>query len=388
MTASTHLATLADPDTPFAVVDVSRSRRNVRRLNSHLSELGVALRPHVKTAKSLAVAALMHHGRPGPITVSTLAEAEAFADGGYTDITYAVGIDPHKLPRVVALLQRGVTLQLLLDSAEQARAVTTAAREARLRIPALIEVDCDGHRGGVLLGDPALVAIGRQLHNAGCLDGVLVHAGESYFAATADKQQKAAAHERDVAVAAAQRLRNQGMEVATVSVGSTPTAHAADDLAGVTEVRAGNYVFFDLVMVGLGVCEIDDLALSVVVTVIGHRPEHGWILTDGGWMAMSRDRGTADQAVDQGHGLVTDLGGTLIAGLVMTGASQEHGILTARDGHPLPDLAVGTRLRILPNHACATAGMHHGYRVVDGDEHTATDVAPQIIDVWERVVGW
>ena len=90
MTASTHLATLADPDTPFAVVDVSRSRRNVRRLSSHLSELGVALRPHVKTAKSLAVAALMHHGRPGPITVSTLAEAEAFADGGYTDITYAV----------------------------------------------------------------------------------------------------------------------------------------------------------------------------------------------------------------------------------------------------------------------------------------------------------
>ncbi|MGW7363251.1 alanine racemase [Streptomyces sp. NPDC054841] len=388
MTASAHLATLADPDTPFAVLDVSRSRRNVQRLAGRLNELGVALRPHVKTAKSLQVAALMHGGRPGPVTVSTLAEAEAFADGGYTDITYAVGIAPHKLPRVIALLRRGVTLRVLLDSPEQTRAVTVAAREAGLRIPALIEVDCDGHRGGVLLDDPALVTIGQELHEADCLDGILVHAGESYFAPTAEEQRKAAAHERDIAVAAAQRLRDQGMEVANVSVGSTPTAHAADDLTGVTEVRAGNYVFFDLVMAGLGVCKIDDLALSVVVTVIGHRPEHGWILTDGGWMAMSRDRGTANQTVDQGYGLVTNLTGTLIPGLVVTGASQEHGILTAGDGYPLPDLPVGTRLRILPNHACATAAQHQAYRVVDGNEHTAADAAPRITDVWERVVGW
>jgi D-serine deaminase-like pyridoxal phosphate-dependent protein len=388
VTASAPLTTLADPDTPFAVVDVARSRRNVRRLADRLDGSGVSLRPHVKTAKSLQAAALMHHGRPGPITVSTLAEAEAFSDGGYTDITYAVGIDPHKLPRVVALLRRGVVLRVLLDSPEQARAVTDAAAGAGLRVPALVEVDCDGHRGGVLPDDPALVTVGQLLHGAGCLDGVLVHAGESYFATTGEGRRRAAAHERDVAVAAARRLRGRGMEVATVSVGSTPTAHAADDLTGVTEVRAGNYVFFDLVMAGLGVCGIDDLALSVVVTVIGHRPEYGWILTDGGWTAMSRDRGTANQAVDQGYGLVTDLAGTLLPGLVMTGASQEHGVLSARDGHPLPDLPIGTRLRILPNHACATAAQHGAYRVVDSDEHPATGAAPRVTDVWERVSGW
>ncbi|WP_371657424.1 alanine racemase [Streptomyces sp. NBC_00280] len=388
MTASAPLTTLADPDTPFAVLDVSRSQRNAQRLAGRLQELGVALRPHVKTAKSLQVAALMHGGRPGPITVSTLAEAEAFADGGYRDITYAVGIAPHKLPRVVALLRRGITLQVLLDSLEQARAVTAAAREAAVSIPALIEVDCDGHRGGVLVDDDALLAIGHELHKAGCLDGILVHAGESYFAPTTEGQRKAAAHERDVAVAAAQRLRRKGMEVATVSVGSTPTAHAATDLTGVTEVRAGNYVFFDLVMAGLGVCGIDDLALSVAVTVIGHRPERGRILTDGGWMAMSRDRGTANQAVDQGYGLVTDLTGNLIHGLVMTGASQEHGILTACDGHPLPDLPVGTRLRILPNHACATAAQHHGYQVIDSAEPPAPGTAPRITDLWQRIAGW
>ncbi|MFI5549100.1 DSD1 family PLP-dependent enzyme [Streptomyces sp. NPDC051738] len=382
--------TLADPDTPFAVVDVHRTRRNIERLAERADRLGVALRPHVKTAKSLDVAALLRHGTPGPITVSTLAEAEAFTDGGYRDITYAVGIDPHKLPRVIALLRRGVALRILLDSTEQATFVADAARRAGLPVPTQIEIDCDGHRGGLRPDAPALPEIGRILHEAGCLDGVLTHAGESYFAYTAEERRLAARNERDTAVAAAERLRAAGLPVATVSVGSTPTAHAAEDLTGVTELRAGNYVFFDLVMAGLGVCRIEDLALSVVVTVIGHRPEYGWIVTDGGWMAMSRDRGTSGQAQDQGYGLVTTLDGTLVPGLVMTAASQEHGTLNVRDGARLPDLPVGTRLRILPNHACATAAQHHGYHVVDSTRtaESAADTAPRIQEFWKRVTGW
>ncbi|WP_405728512.1 DSD1 family PLP-dependent enzyme [Streptomyces sp. NBC_01537] len=378
--------TLSDPDTPFAVVDVHRSRRNIERLAARADRLGVTLRPHVKTAKSLDVAALMHSGTPCPVTVSTLAEAEAFADGGYTDITYAVGIDPHKLPRVIALLNRGVRLRLLLDSTEQALSVAEASRRAGLPLPTQIEIDCDGHRGGLRPEDPTLTEIGRILHEAGCLDGVLTHAGESYFAYTPDEQRLAAKNERDTAVAAAELLRAAGLPLDTVSVGSTPTAHAAEDLTGVTELRAGNYVFFDLVMAGIGVCRIEDIALSVVVTVIGHRPEHGWIITDGGWMAMSRDRGTAAQAQDQGYGLVTDLHGALIPDLVMTAASQEHGTLTARDGAELPDLPVGTRLRVLPNHACATAAQHHGYHVIDSARTANT--APAIHAFWERVTGW
>ena len=385
--ASALAPTLADPDTPFAVVDVHRSRRNIERLAARADRLGVTLRPHVKTAKSLDVAALMHEaGRPCPVTVSTLAEAEAFADGGYTDITYAVGIDPHKLPRVVALLRRGVTLRVLLDSVEQAEFVADASRRAGLPVPAQIEIDCDGHRGGLRPDAPVLPRIGHVLHEQGCLDGVLTHAGESYFARTAEDQRLAAKNERDSAVAASERLRAEGLPVATVSVGSTPTAHAADDLSGVTELRAGNYVFFDLVMAGLGVCRLEDLALSVVVTVIGHRPEYGWVVTDGGWMAMSRDRGTAAQAQDQGYGLVADLAGNLLPGLVMTAASQEHGTLTARDGGRLPDLPIGTRLRILPNHACATAAQHHGYHVVDSARPAKG--TPAVEAVWNRVSGW
>ncbi|MFF5439127.1 DSD1 family PLP-dependent enzyme [Streptomyces achromogenes] len=378
--------TLADPDTPFAVVDAHRARRNIARLRARADRLGVGLRPHVKTAKSLDAAALLHDGTPGPVTVSTLAEAEAFADAGYRDLTYAVGIEPRKLPRVTALVRRGVTLRVLLDSTEQAEFVAAAAREAGLALPALIEIDCDGHRGGLEPDAPGLTGIGRVLHDAGCLDGVLTHAGESYSAFTAEERRAAARNERDAAVTAARRLRAAGLPVRTVSVGSTPTAHAADDLTGVTELRAGNYVFFDLVMAGLGVCAPSDIALSVVVTVIGHRPEYGWIVTDGGWMALSRDRGTAAQPQDQGYGLVTDLSGTLIPGLVMTAASQEHGTLTARDGAALPELPIGTRLRVLPNHACATAAQHHGYHVVDSGR--GTPASPAIEAYWPRVSGW
>jgi D-serine deaminase-like pyridoxal phosphate-dependent protein len=386
VTTTSAAQTLMDPDTPFAVVDVHKSLRNVERLRARGGRLGVTVRPHMKTAKSLDVAALLNDGNTCPVTVSTLAEAEAFADGGYTDITYAVGIDPHKLPRVIALLRRGVTVRVLLDSIEQAVFVAEASGQAGLPIPAQIEIDCDGHRGGLKPDDPALTEIGRILHDAACLDGVLTHAGESYFAYSAEEQRLAAQNERDTAVAAAERLRAAGMPVACVSDGSTPPAHAAEDLPGVTELRAGNYMFFDLVMAGLDVCQVQDLALSVVVTVIGHRPEYGWIVTDGGWMAMSRDRGTAAPAQDQGYGLVTDMAGHLIPNLVMTAASQEHGTLTARDGTDVPDLPVGTRLRILPNHACATAAQHHGYHVVDSSE--GTEPAPVIRARWPRITGW
>ncbi|MGI5243628.1 alanine racemase [Dactylosporangium sp. CA-139066] len=363
---------LEDPQTPFLALDPAIVAANAARLRHRLG--ATTLRLHVKTAKSVEVARLVQGREPGPVTVSTLAEAEAFAGAGYRDIVYAVGIAPGKLARVAALRERGVDLVVLLDSVEQAAAV------AERGIPALIEVDCDGHRGGVAPDGPELLAVAGALRD---VRGVLVHAGESYFADGDDALRAAAERERLAAVGAAGALRAAGFAAPVVSVGSTPTAHFAADLTGVTEVRAGNYVFFDLVMAGIGVCGVGDLALSVVVTVIGHRPDKGWILTDGGWMATSRDRGTARQRVDQGYGLVTDLSGAPHEDLLMTDASQEHGILSMRPGsdRPLPGLPVGTRLRVLPNHACATAAQHDRYHLIAPDGRG-------VAAVWERIRGW
>lgn len=269
-------------------------------------------------------------------------------------------------------------IAVLLDSTTQAEAVATASRDSGHAIPALIEIDCDGHRGGLLPGDPTIGVIASILARGGAeLRGVMTHAGESYFADGAEELAAAAEAERVAVVGVAEELRREGYAVPVVSVGSTPTGHSVRDLTGVTEVRAGNFVFFDLVQAGIGVCGVEDIALFAVATVIGHRPKRGWILTDAGWTATSRDRGTAAQAVDQGYGVVTDLAGHLYPDLVMSAASQEHGTLTVREGSAaqLPDLPIGTRVRILPNHACAMAEEHAEYVAVDGGTGVVARIA-------------
>ena len=378
-------ATLQAVQTPCLILDADRMDRNIRRLQARLKSLGATLRPHLKTAKSVEVARRVMMSHAGPATVSTLKEAEQFAAVGVRDIIYAVGIAPAKLERVLALRSTGVDLAVILDSVEQAHAVAAASRAAGTQIPALIEVDCDGHRGGVLPDDHTrLIEIGRALQDGGAaLRGVITHAGGSYTARGRAALERCGEQERAGAVSAATVLRDAGLPCPIVSVGSTPTAHFSKDLTGVTEVRAGVFVFFDLFMTGVGICTIDDIALSVLATVIGHQADKGWILIDAGWMAMSQDRGTSKQVVNQGYGLVCDVGGKPYGDLILADANQEHGIVTVRPGSNavLPDLPIGTRVRILPNHACATGAQHQRYCVVRG----GSDV---IEAYWPRFGGW
>jgi D-serine deaminase-like pyridoxal phosphate-dependent protein len=210
----------------------------------------------------------------------------------------------------------------------------------------------------------------------------MTHAGSSYGLHDPASFEAMAEQERVRVVKAASALRAAGLPCPVVSAGSTPTAHFARDLTGITEIRAGVFMFFDLVMAGIGVCGVEDIALSVLTTVIGHQHDKGWIIVDAGWMAMSRDRGTARQAVDQGYGLVCDIAGNPVPGLVMTDANQEHGILSMRPGSglPLPQLPVGAMVRILPNHACATGAQHDRYHVVDNSQ--------DVSEIWPRIYGW
>ncbi len=371
-------------ETPALVLDVTKVERNVARLTARLKSLGVGFRPHVKTAKSIEVAKQLFPTGRGPITVSTLKEAEYFADGGFTDITYAVGLAPDKLGRLRALVARGIDITVVLDTVEQARSMADAARAGGAMPAALVEIDCDGHRGGLLPDDPRIVEIAEVLREGGVdLRGVLTHAGESYSCRNGEGLPEAAEAERHAAVAAARLLRAHGHASPVVSVGSTPTAHFARDLTGVTEVRAGVFMFFDLVMHGIGVCAIDDIAPSVLATVIGHRPEKGWILVDAGWMAMSRDRGTARHPVDQGYGVVCDVDGHPYPDLIIVETSQEHGTVAVRPGvdATLPHLPIGSRVRILPNHACATGSQHDNYHVVRSGSR-------ELVATWPRVRGW
>jgi D-serine deaminase-like pyridoxal phosphate-dependent protein len=370
-------------ETPCLVLERGRLERNIARMRDHLAKLKVGLRPHVKTAKSFEVARLALAGQPGGITVSTLKEAEQFFAHGITDILYAVGITPNKLDHVAALQRRGADITIILDNVESARIVAARGAALGIRFPALIEIDSDGHRSGVKPDDAVLIDIGRILDGTGAqLRGIMTHAGDSYNCDTVEKICAMAVRERDAVARCALRLRAAGLPCPIVSVGSTPTATYSEDLTGVTEVRAGVYMFFDLVMAGLHVCALDDIAVSVLTTVIGHQPDKNWIITDAGWMAMSRDRGTSSQKIDQAYGLVCNLAGAPIEDLLVMSTNQEHGIIGRRGGGKLDatKYPVGALLRILPNHACATAAQHDRYHVVDGDTQVKT--------VWPRFSGW
>ncbi|HYF16242.1 MAG TPA: DSD1 family PLP-dependent enzyme [Ramlibacter sp.] len=369
--------------TPAALLDPTRMQRNIERMQSRMNGLGVRLRPHVKTSKCVPVAQAQVQAGAHGITVSTLKEAEQFFAAGFRDILYAVGVVPNKFAQALDLRRRGCDLKLITDNADMARAISAFGREHGHAFEVWLEVDTDGHRSGLAPESPQLLEVGRALVEGGStLGGVMTHAGSSYDLDTPEALQAMAEQERAGCVRAAQRLREQGWACPVVSVGSTPTALSARELPGVTEVRAGVYVFFDLVMANVGVCSVDEVALSVLTTVIGHQPDKGWAIVDAGWMAMSRDVGTQRQKRSYGYGQVCDLQGRPIEGCLMTGANQEHGIVSFT-GAPDVDIAsrlpVGTPLRILPNHACATGAQFPEYQVLQSDG---------TVQPWTRFSGW
>lgn len=370
--------------TPALLLDRQRMRANAKRLSERIAALGGVLRPHVKTHKCIELTRdIIAAGYTRGVTVSTLKEAEYFYDHGITDILYAVGISPNKFAQAGNLIARGCRLCLTLDNAFMARALSEDGNARGVSFPVLIELDTDGHRAGTCPEGDALLAIAEALaRGKGTeLRGVMTHAGESYGCRTAEALLDIARKERDRSLFAASRLREAGHDCPVVSIGSTPTAFAIDDLTGITEVRAGVYATFDLVMAGIGVCSLEDIALSVLVSVIGHRPDKNWLITDGGWMALSRDRGTADQAVDYGYGAVLDTRAQPLP-LQMHAANQEHGIIspaTADGSIDFEAFPLGSQLRILPNHACATAGQHRHFDVLEEGQPIAR---------WSRCGGW
>lgn len=365
--------TLDDLPTPCLVLDLGLLKRNLAAMQAAVDRHpGLVLRPHLKTAKSRDVAKLAAPGF-GPVTVSTLAEARHFAEGGWRDQIYAVGIVPAKLDAVAALNRDGADVKVITDDLEVARAI--AAHPGPLR--ALIEVDVGEGRGGIPPDSPALTAIAAAL--GPCFAGVLSHSGHSYNGRSPEDMAAVAEVERGGIVAAAERLRAEGLAVPIVSLGSSPTALYARRMDGVTDVRAGVYMFGDLFQAQLGTHAVEDIALTVLASVIGRSEARNTLLLDAGALALSKDRSTQAAPHDYGFGLVLDRAGRPTLGeATIARAYQEHG--EVRGDAPLPMLPLGTRLRVAPNHCCLTAAAHDRYHVVDGGE--------QVIAVWDRVNGW
>ena len=378
---------LDDLPTPSLVLDLDRLERNCDRMFRRAAKLRVQLRPHMKTAKSVDVGRLATRERSVGVTVSTLAEAEHFAEAGFGDITYAVGIAGHKI-RPLAELQRrtGARISILADTVAALNGAARHAEAVGERFAVFIEIDSGGGRGGVSPDGPELLVIAEAVRASPWLSlaGVLTHAGHSYGATSVEAIRQIAEEERVAVTQAADRLRAAGMEVPVVSVGSTPTALHASSLSGVTEMRPGVYTLFDLAQVALGSCAVDDIAVSVLATVIGHNPRARRMLIDAGALALSKDVSGNKGGQKVGYGLVCPATGEWpVEGLIVVDVHQEHG-LVACEG-PADGLEsrfpVGTRVRILPNHACLMAAPYDRYYLVRGSD-------PRVEGVWPKVTGW
>jgi D-serine deaminase-like pyridoxal phosphate-dependent protein len=370
-------------ETPGLILDIDRLEINASAMRTRCAELGVQLRPHLKTSKSLGVAEIATGGGFGPITVSTIKEAEYFARGGYRDILYAVAMAGSKLAHIDRIQREtGARILIVIDTIEAATMVARRARSFGQSVFCLIEVDCGEHRSGVLPEADLLIPLARILSSAPnvVLEGVMTHAGHSYSSANRDVVEGIAELERRAAVDAACILRGAGFDCPVVSVGSTPTVLFARHLDGVTEVRCGIYLFWDLAQLSRNVCRTEDIAVSVLASVIGHNSANMSIIIDAGALALSKDLGANAHLPDVKYGYVCDPSSLVrFAGLSVDVVHQEHGTITVPSADWFDRLPIGSLVRILPNHACLTCAAYDTYWTVRGGELAGT---------WSKINGW
>jgi D-serine deaminase-like pyridoxal phosphate-dependent protein len=366
-------------NTPSALVDLDRFERNAAVMSQRAHQLGVRLRPHVKTHKCVEAARIQVHGHFGGITVSTLAEAHGFADEGFRDITYAVPVAPQRLSEGVEIGSRIDRLAVLVDHMETITAIEEAAGAHAITLPVWLKIDCGLHRAGIDPESARAVALATRLRNSSHIDfrGVLTHAGQSYTATNREEVLATAREECAVTRRFIERLAKVDLEVPEVSIGSTPTMTAVENLDGIDEIRPGNYLFFDAFQTAIGSCSLSDVAFSVLATVVSVHPEQERAVIDAGALALSKDPGPIHVDPDCGYGRIVAVEDQHpLPGLRLSSLSQEHGVL---EGPGTNALHPGTRLRILPNHSCLGAACFESYRVVRGTE---------VVDEWRPFRGW
>jgi D-serine deaminase-like pyridoxal phosphate-dependent protein len=373
------ILTSSELTTPAFLVDRAVVEKNCDAMREKARRSGVGLRPHVKTHKTLEIARMQVGAASGPITVSTLAEADFFAALGFTDITYAVPISPDKLPRAAVLAGKIQRLNLLLDSFAALAAFEEFHRVHGHAFDVFLKVDCGYHRAGVDPKAPESLRLAIALAESKALRfrGLLTHAGHSYHTSSADEIRKIAYEETATLTRFRNAVSKQVKAEMVRSVGSTPTTSVMTELPDADEIRPGNYVFYDAFQAAIGACQLSQCAMSVLTTVIGSYPESSHLLIDAGALALSKDRGADHLDPFPGFGTVCDLELRPLP-LKLTVLSQEHGRI---EGIPetIARLGLGTRLRIIPNHSCLTAAMYDSYHVLENG-----NIAAQ----WRPVRGW
>lgn len=356
--------------TPALVVDRDRLLANIREMAARAQSLSVALRPHAKTHKSPAIAALQREYGARGLTVSTLTEAEGFAAAGVDDLVLtAPPVGDWRLERLLALARR-VRIRVVVDNVDVVAQLGRACRRAGVELGYLWEVDCGVGRFGTPRGTPTAELVARVAGGVShaSFEGLLTFGGHSYGATSRDGIVAAARDEHDAVAETASALADRGIETAVRSVGSTPTSHVMESADGITEIRPGNYVFYDATQVALGVVPLERCALSVLATVTS-RPAPDRLILDSGSKALAAERLTT---LTPGFGVIPDHPELRVERLY-----EEQAIVHIDGPCEIP---VGARVQVVPNHACAAANLHSRMLVVEGES---------VVDEWPVATrGW
>ena len=356
--------------TPAAIVDIDRVEHNISEMATRAREGGVSLRPHIKTHKCVEIGKMQLKAGAQGITVSTLAEASAFADAGFDNITYAVPLAPDKFSGVQRISKQ-THLNVLLDHPVMVKQLSQFCKTANLSLDIFVKVNCGYPRAGIDPNTPAAITLVKKIYEDSNLNfkGILTHAGHSYNAANISEIKTIAIQEQEVMVRFANTLKNEdaNLKPEVVSIGSTPTARLADTFQeGITEIRPGNYAFFDYTQVALRSCSVSDCALTVLASVISVNPDR--VVIDAGATALSKDTGPTHIETNVGYGkLLEDYQKSqLDTDVILKSLSQEHGKLIPVDGAKL-GYTHGDKVRIIPNHSCLTANLFDYYQIVKGE---------------------
>ncbi len=357
---------IADLDTPSILVDLDVLEQNIAEIADLARAAGVALRPHIKTHKTPEIARMQLDAGAIGVTCAKLGEAEALADAGLTDFFIAHPlVTAQKTRRLAALARRpGVEVSTIVDSPEGIAALSAVFAQEPLLLDVLIKVDTGLRRVGVAPGEPT-IALARQIAAAPGLRfaGICAHEGYSYGQSDPTTRDAVTRAGVELLVATAKDLAAAGLRCERVSVGSTPGAKAAIGVPGVTEVRPGNYAFYDAMQVGLGVVPAERCALTVLTTVVSHAARDRAVV-DGGSKTFTSDKGVHGMAGASSHGIILGKEDVTLYAL-----SEEHGWLRLDPNGS--DVAIGEQLRVIPIHSCPVANLAEELVVVRGDEVVA-----------------
>jgi len=360
---------LSDLPTPQVLIDHRRLRANIDRVQTLASSAGLRLRPHAKTHKSPVVARWQIDRGAVGICCAKVAEAEVFVNAGIENIRLPYPVNPSNAARVVALMDRA-SISIIVDHLSVARGWSESMQRAGRSLDVLVKVDVGFHRCGI---DPdaadALDFIRAVAAMPGLrLRGLLSHAGHGYHAASEDALCAVAHREAEILTTMRDRAAGAGIALEELSVGATPTLRFSARERGLTELRPGNYVYFDRTQVALGAASLDDCALTVLATVVS-KPATDRIILDCGSKTLTNDGAHGlSEAPGFGAVLKQETDHTVVdKRLTIERLSEEHATVRVDGTAAGVSLVPGDRVRVLPNHSCTVSNLVDVVRLVEGE---------------------